>query len=150
MALSNLEARNAYQRSYYAKHREHIRSIQNEATSKRSRGKTEKEIERWKSARRYSWKAHGIINFSTEKYEALYAEQNGRCACCGMAINLYGSGRTNTDSCVDHDKNTGEVRGLLCRRCNLGIGFLGDSIDGVLAAERFLTEEYGGLTSGCM
>ena len=41
------------------------------------------------------------------------------CALCGTTKNLH----------VDHNHNTGEVRGILCTNCNRGIGHLQDSPD---------------------
>ena len=31
------------------------------------------------------------------------------------------------NKCIDHDHNTGEFRGILCQRCNQGIGKFEDS-----------------------
>lgn len=42
----------------------------------------------------------------------------------------------------DHCHSTGLFRGWLCRRCNVGIGFLGDDIQGILEAAAYL-EKYG-------
>lgn len=39
---------------------------------------------------------------------------------------------------VDHDHGTGEVRGLLCHRCNTAIGFLADDPTRADAAARYL------------
>lgn len=54
--------------------------------------------------------------------------QQGCCAICGR----------ETDLCADHDHQTGAVRGLLCRSCNVGIGFLGDTLEGVQRAVSYL------------
>lgn len=51
---------------------------------------------------------------SLEKYEAMLAEQSGRCALCRTSD----PGRGNRRWCVDHDPETGRVRGLLCMDCN--------------------------------
>ncbi len=64
------------------------------------------------------------------EYEAMHVAQGGRCAIC----------RTLNEEevlHVDHDHESGEVRGLLCRACNLGIGHLG-SIEVMLAAINYL------------
>ncbi len=55
---------------------------------------------------------------SVEIYEEILASQNGSCAICGGPP-------SKTFRCfdVDHDHETGKVRGLLCRPCNIGVGF---------------------------
>lgn len=42
------------------------------------------------------------------------------------------------DICVDHCHTTGRVRGALCRACNAAIGALGDTIEGLMRAVRYL------------
>ena len=55
------------------------------------------------------------------------------CPICGRAFGLGMSG-----SAVDHDHDTGAIRGILCRRCNAAIGALGDSIAGLGLAIEYL------------
>ena len=56
---------------------------------------------------------------TTEQHAALLARQSGVCAICHSPDNRQLS--------VDHVHDTGAVRGLLCRRCNLGLGCFGDN-----------------------
>lgn len=105
----------------------------------------------YKAKRRWAWKQQGIFNFTTDDYEAMYAAQHGKCQICEREIRLYGSCQNDGDAQVDHDKITGLARGLLCRRCNLGLGFLGDTLGDLQTAVGYLEGgEYGGLESGCM
>lgn len=57
-----------------------------------------------------------------QEYDDLLLRQGGVCTLCG-AKNLRAGDKY---LCVDHDHITGDVRGLLCHRCNSGIGFLND------------------------
>lgn len=65
-------------------------------------------------------KKYGI---TTETYEKLLERQSGVCAICKM------KNRDNNRLSVDHCHKTNKVRGLLCRKCNIGIGFFDDSIE---------------------
>lgn len=44
---------------------------------------------------------------------------------------------------VDHCHATGKVRGVLCQRCNAGIGLFGENIDVMQKAMKYLEEHNG-------
>jgi Autographiviridae endonuclease VII len=55
---------------------------------------------------------------TVEWYEQTLRDQNGACAICGKPETaVHQNGRVVSLS-IDHDHNTGKVRGLLCRLCN--------------------------------
>jgi len=58
----------------------------------------------------------------------------------GTACNNCGHtpGEDDTLLRTDHCHDTGKVRGRLCNRCNVGIGQLGDTIEGLESAIRYL------------
>src|SRR2546428_12923650 len=61
-----------------------------------------------------------IYGITEEVFNALFEEQNGLCAICKQP-ELY------RKLSVDHDHLTSKVRGLLCSRCNTGLGLFKDS-----------------------
>lgn len=63
-------------------------------------------------------------------YDALYAKQGGKCAICFRECEVLD---------VDHCHETGVIRGGLCRKCNSGIGLLGDDPDVLWNALQYLT-----------
>ena len=69
---------------------------------------------------------------SEDQYDQRLTEQLGLCAICGEGC------RSGGRLSVDHDHKTGEVRGLLCKQCNLAIGLLGDDPQRVDAAATYL------------
>ena len=71
-----------------------------------------------------SWKR--LYGLTKEGYDTLLEQQGGKCAICRRPDR----GRRLA---VDHDHQTHRVRGLLCRTCNLALGWLGD--DPVLLAQ---------------
>jgi hypothetical protein len=73
-------------------------------------------------ARSYGLKKYGITE---EEYQAMLKAQDGRCAICGMAESVISHHTKRIKRfAIDHDHATGRVRGLLCNRCNVGIGML--------------------------
>lgn len=68
-------------------------------------------------------KKYGI---TVADYEARLAAQSGACAICRSSFNVH-RGTTAVRLAVDHDHVTGRVRGLLCSRCNTGLGLFGDN-----------------------
>lgn len=62
-------------------------------------------------------KKHGITAFD---WATAWNEQGGQCVGCLKPLD--GGQKT----CVDHCHQTGAMRGLLCARCNISIGSLGD------------------------
>ena len=72
-----------------------------------------------------------LYGVSRERYEQMVAEQNGVCAICGGP-----PGERSLN--VDHDHATGQVRSLLCTRCNIGIGGFRDDPTLILKALAYL------------
>jgi hypothetical protein len=64
-----------------------------------------------------------------EEYDALVKSQGGACAICGRKRKLV----------VDHDHESGKVRGLLCDPCNLMIGRADDDPGALTRAIVYLT-----------
>jgi ribosomal protein L34E len=76
----------------------------------------EQRAERSRRSRRNHLKSrYGI---SVEQYNKMLESQDNKCAICGDEC------PTGRSLAVDHDHDTGRVRGLLCSRCNIGIGQL--------------------------
>jgi len=62
---------------------------------------------------------------TAERFAEMLLAQGGKCACCEVRFVVEGA--KTTRACVDHNHATGEVRGLLCGRCNLAAGNVMDS-----------------------
>ena len=68
---------------------------------------------------RRKYKLQFFYGLTTDQHLKIYVDQNGCCAICRKAIPY-------SEIHTDHDHKTGEVRGLLCVRCNVGMGFIDD------------------------
>lgn len=67
---------------------------------------------------------------------ALYEKILDGSARC-MVCNAAGS-EGDRRLCIDHDHVTGEVRGLLCNKCNTALGLLGDSADTAISLASYI------------
>jgi hypothetical protein len=106
----NPEKRNRYQRNWRKNHPEKARARDLRHDLKRSCGLTMEQF--------------------AQKLEA----QNGRCVICGSTKSSSGNKRF----CSDHDHKTNKLRGLLCIKCNRGLGLLGDSVAVLIRALQYL------------
>jgi hypothetical protein len=125
---AHLVARRAYQRAY--RNREARRAYQRtpEARAKRARYEA---LPASKARRRRHRIAHRY-GLTVEEVDTLLSSQDGMCACCHAE--LQPGHRTH----IDHDHETGRIRGILCPKCNTGIGKLGDNEAGLLQALEYL------------
>ena len=80
-----------------------------------------------------------LFGISLVEYRLMHEAQNGVCAICGKPeTRQCGKGKPN-GLAVDHDHETGIVRGLLCGNCNMGLGLLGDGPELLRKALAYLT-----------
>ena len=61
------------------------------------------------------------------------------CDCCGQESGQDKSYK-KIKFCLDHDPENNVFRGWLCHKCNTGIGLLGDNIEGLNRAIKYLKE----------
>lgn len=61
-------------------------------------------------------------NANRDEYEQMFKMQNECCAICGITAEESGKKLV-----IDHNHETLKIRGLLCRRCNSGLGFFRDN-----------------------
>lgn len=71
---------------------------------------------------------------------ALLSEQQGHvCAICKRPeTKVHNRSGEVRFLCVDHDHETGRIRGLLCNRCNVGLGQFEDNITSLKNAKAYL------------
>jgi hypothetical protein len=79
-----------------------------------------------------------LYDLSQEDYDALLEEQGNRCAIC-RDDTPGGKGRWH----IDHSHASGKVRGLLCSRCNLGLGYFRDATENLKRAIEYLEVKDG-------
>jgi hypothetical protein len=86
-------------------------------------------------ARRKGGHLQHRYGLSRADYDALLKRQGGVCAICGKP--------STKTLCVDHCHATGTIRGLLCSKCNRGLGYLADDQSALIAALVYLGHENG-------
>lgn len=80
---------------------------------------------------------YGVVH---EEVLSQLQRQDSKCAICSASI-------SEDKLCIDHDHDTGELRGLLCSPCNSAIGQLHDDPELVRSALAYL-EGGGTWTTG--
>lgn len=79
------------------------------------------------------WKNYGL---TPEDFALLIRSQGGVCAICNGELSEARNARNQ--ACVDHSHDTGQVRGVLCKLCNAGLGAFQDMPERLEAAAAYL------------
>jgi len=67
------------------------------------------------------------------EYDLLLSKQHNKCAICGMYWD-----KNQKQFSVDHNHQTGKIRGILCMACNLGIGQFKENLELLKLACKYL------------
>jgi Recombination endonuclease VII len=128
------KAKNTVTRAWSQRNKERVRANQ-QAWAERNPGRMRELQRAWAvrnaERRRDGW-SRRQYGLSLADRDAMLAAQNDSCAICGTKS----PGRRGWN--VDHCHATGEVRGILCGACNVGIGQLRDDPAVLLSAYRYL------------
>ncbi|WP_439372911.1 endonuclease domain-containing protein [Bradyrhizobium sp. DASA03120] len=90
-----------------------------------------KELKRWKHRRiahRFRAKQLGFVECS----DFPPPPTDNKCAICHREGPLA----------IDHDHETGQFRGYICRECNMGLGKLGDTVEALQRVLAYLVRAY--------
>lgn len=68
------------------------------------------------------------FGITKDEYDDLHKTQNGKCKICDQKETTPGRNGKLRPLAVDHCHSTGVVRGLLCAKCNTGLGLLNESV----------------------
>jgi Autographiviridae endonuclease VII len=120
-----------YKREWNQKNKDHI------ADKQRARVAADPDKYRAYFRNYHIKKTYGI---TTEQYEKMVSQRCGRCDICGREPN--GTNHVEQSLVIDHDHETGAIRGLLCNNCNSGMGILGDTVEHLEAALQYLKEHH--------
>ena len=128
-----------YNKRYYAKHRERLLTQQKEyfqankvlfsarhkAAKAKYRLKAKDKIAAWNREyylenKEAYYKRHISYRYglAPDEYVTLVLASKGKCGICNRDFD------ERLVSCVDHDHTTGKIRGLLCKPCNVHLGWM--------------------------
>jgi hypothetical protein len=91
-----------------------------------TRDKAKAKVKEWQERNPDKRKSQRIKKFgiSLDQFTELYERCGGKCEICGFKDD----GNKSFFPFIDHCHTTGKVRGLLCSKCNFGIGHFNDDI----------------------
>lgn len=92
---------------------------------------------KWRKKNRQAINERGKVHqrkrkfgISAEQYNKMLSDQCGLCEICKR--------KDFRNLAVDHNHVTGKIRGLLCTRCNIGMGFFEEDVERLLQAQIYL------------
>lgn len=118
----------------YASNRDGLAHYCKSCARERSRAQWKK-YDRKTARHQAQWKKRiqQLYGLTVEQYTARAEAQNNQCPICGASPPRL---------VVDHDHETGALRDLLCKSCNIALGYMRDSPAALRAAAEYL-ERHG-------
>jgi len=132
----NKEKIKEYQQQYYFDNKERIKECP--SNSPEERKKVYKKYRRNNQDKIKDYKLRKKYGISLEDYNKIFNDQNSCCMICKTHQD-----ELNKKLVVDHNHNTGKVRGLLCDKCNRGLGQFNDEIEIIRQALDYLSTYIG-------
>ena len=130
---NNKETVDNRNKKYYEQHKEEVALYKQNwyKNNKKEIRQKQKEKYNYDVNRKYSLKSN--YGLTPDEYDKLFEMQEGRCAICKtpqeeLPKRLH----------VDHDHKTGKIRGLLCQKCNHGLGQFNDNSSLLYEAIKYL------------
>lgn len=84
---------------------------------------------------RNDWTIRSKYKLTKSQLNTLKVRQMGRCWICLLPAVAFSQGLV-----VDHCHKTGKIRGMLCPKCNIGLGQFNDMISRLKKAAEYLRE----------
>lgn len=142
---ARLARRKEYMRNWRRENRDHIKNYNrqwSEGNEDRRSYMTEYNRKLWADPEfrklERERKLFAQYRMTENDFNRMWKEQNGNCAIC--EVPMLPRGKKRFSASIDHNHETGEVRGLLCSRCNKGIGSLRDDPEVLQKAADYLFE----------
>lgn len=126
---AKIPSQRKYRREYMRKWRVKNREKANKQASESHKRNSYKHVE---SRRKYHLKVK--YNLTLEAYDEMVLLQEEKCLICSKPFN-----ELNKNPHIDHDHETGEIRGILCGSCNTKLGWyesFGESIQKYLKDDK--------------
>lgn len=82
---------------------------------------------------------YNSFGITRDEYNLMLSEQDNKCSICEIDMDEYvKTSQNNKVFSVDHCHTTGKIRGLLCCKCNRGLGYFKDNPDFLIRASNYL------------
>lgn len=86
-------------------------------------------------AEAFEYRVRCVYGIEVIEWASIYNSQDGACASCLKKIGI------DFNTVVDHNHETGHIRGIICRKCNSALGFLDDSVEKVKGLLMYLVKQ---------
>ena len=130
--------RSSQDAEYYKKHRIAIRARQSKYYVDHKDDFRKRNVKFTKTNPSYQ-KEQNMLNaygLSLAQYNKMIAQQNNKCCICKTAFTIDKKNSIH----IDHDHESGKVRGILCSHCNVLLGYAREDISILRSAIRYITK----------